>query len=69
MLALIPFTFGNRRPDCWGNVHCAWDDNGRLVIKHKPPYIGRHRDDDDAKPSWWWEGPLKFLAWLAGERV
>ena len=60
MLALIPFTFGNRRPDVWGNVHSRWDDRGRIVYRNAVPgYVGRHRSPRQPFPIRWaarWEG-------------
>lgn len=43
MLALIPFTFGNRRPDIFGNVHNRYDDQARIVIRDPGDYRGIHR--------------------------
>lgn len=43
MLALIPFTFGNRQPDIFGNVHTARDDRGRTVFRDPGDYRGSHR--------------------------
>lgn len=43
MLALIPFTFGNRRPDIFGNVHTRLTDRGWPVLRDPGPYRGRHR--------------------------
>lgn len=70
MPPLIPFGFGNRAPDVFGNVHTRMDEEGYTMLRHPGDYVGRHRQQEaETAPSWWWEKPLKFLAWLAGERV
>lgn len=43
MLALIPWTFGNRRTDVFGNVHTRHDDRGLTVLRCPGRYQGRHR--------------------------
>ena len=43
MLALIPWTFGNRRTDVFGNVHTRYDHRGLPVFRWPGRYIGRHR--------------------------
>ena len=62
MLALIPFGFGNRAPDIFGNVHTRLNDRGRTVYRDPGDYTGRHRKDVPNPVIW-------FLARLAGERV
>lgn len=62
MLPLIPWTFGNRRPDIFGNVHVRWNRHGRPKFRDPGNYVGRHRAH--AEP-----GLLRMLAKLAGERV
>jgi len=60
-----------RTPDAFGNVHNRLDHRGYPVFRSPGDYRGRHRVDDlvERPPTWWWETPLKFLAWIAGERV
>jgi hypothetical protein len=55
MLALIPWTFGNRRPDVFGNVHVAYDYRGMTKIHNPGIYTGRHRATE---VPW----PLRVLA-------
>ena len=55
MLALIPQTYGNRRPDTFGNVHVLTDGWGKMVFRHPGDYVGRHR-----RPESPW--PLPLLA-------
>lgn len=62
MLPLIPWTFGNRHPDAFGNVHIRWDDHGLPVFRDPGDYAGRHRAH--TVPVL-----LRLLARLAGERV
>lgn len=62
MFPLTSCTFGNRRPDVFGNVHIRWDDRGRPVFRNPGKYSGRHRTY--AIPA-----SLRLLAKLAGEHV
>ena len=63
MPALIPFTFGNRRVDIFGNVHNRYDDRLRVVLRDPGRYRGRHRRV--GPPNRW----QVFLAWVWDERV
>lgn len=63
MFTLIPFGFGNRCPDIFGNLHVRRDDQGRVVLRDPGGYRGRHQEV---------LGPSRLqaiLAWVVGERV
>lgn len=62
MLNLLPLTYGNRRPDAYGNVHILWDDHGLPVFRDPGDYTGSHRA---GQPN----ALLRLLARLCGENV
>lgn len=64
MPSLIPFGFGNRTPDAFGNVHVRRDTRGLPVFRDPgSSYVGRHRAVAPASRL------TVLLAWLVGERV
>lgn len=46
MLRLIKCTYGNRRPDAFGNVHSLLDDRGLHQYRDPGNYRGTHRRQD-----------------------
>ncbi len=50
MPPLIPFGFGNRCPDAFGNVHTRFDDKGLTVFRDPHGYRGRHRAPQPLHP-------------------
>lgn len=64
MPPLIPFDFGNRAPDVFGNVHVRRDHRGWPVFRDPgSSYVGRHRAVAPASRL------AVLVAWLVGERV
>lgn len=66
MPPLIPFGFGNRAPDVFGNVHTRLDERGLVLLRAPGDYAGRHRE---VAPRHRWRQLLQTLARLAGGRV